>query len=105
MSSVHPAPDGRSPHAATDHGVSKREEWTGLDVLLSVEEVTTYLGVPTGTLANWRYQGRGPAFVRVGRLIRYRAEDVATWIESSVRYSDDNRVNGGRGHPLRVTSR
>lgn len=51
-----------------------------LSVLMDPTEVSQYLGVPTGTLANWRYQRRGPAFVRVGRHVRYRAEDVAEWI-------------------------
>jgi len=52
----------------------------GLSVLMDPSEVGEYLGVPTGTLANWRYQGRGPAFVRVGRHVRYRAEDVGEWL-------------------------
>ena len=50
--------------------------------LLTPEQVGAYLGVPLGTLANWRYQGRGPAFVRFGRHVRYRADDVNTWIDS-----------------------
>lgn len=53
---------------------------SNLSVLMSPEDVSAYLGVPEGTLANWRYQGRGPAFLRVGRHVRYRAEDVAEWI-------------------------
>lgn len=52
--------------------------------LLTPDEVSDYLGVPLGTLANWRYQGRGPAFVRLGRHVRYRATDVAEWISSLV---------------------
>ena len=52
----------------------------GLSVLMDPSEVSEYLGVPTGTLANWRYQGRGPVFVRVGRHVRYRAEDVGEWL-------------------------
>jgi len=51
-----------------------------LDALLTPTEVSDYLGVPVGTLANWRYQGRGPAFLRVGRHVRYRTEDLAAWV-------------------------
>lgn len=54
------------------------------DRLLWPEEVAEVLGVPVGTLANWRYQGRGPAFVKVGRHVRYRRSDVAGWIEQHV---------------------
>ena len=65
-----------------------------LSVLMDAAEVSEYLGVPTGTLANWRYQHRGPAFVRVGRHVRYRVEDVGTWLA--------NRAAGGEfEHPSR----
>lgn len=50
--------------------------------LLTPDQVSEYLDVPLGTLANWRYQGRGPAFVRLGRHVRYRATDIAEWISS-----------------------
>jgi len=54
------------------------------DRLLWPEQVAEMLGLPTGTLANWRYQGRGPAFVKIGRHVRYRRSDVAEWIEERV---------------------
>jgi excisionase family DNA binding protein len=54
------------------------------DRLLWPEQVAEMLGLPTGTLANWRYQGRGPAFVKIGRHVRYRRSDVADWIEERV---------------------
>ncbi len=54
------------------------------DRLLWPEQVAEVLGVPVGTLANWRYQGRGPAFVKVGRHVRYRRNDVARWIDAQV---------------------
>lgn len=49
--------------------------------LLTPVEVGEYLGVPIGTLANWRYLGRGPAFIRFGRHVRYRATDIAAWVD------------------------
>lgn len=54
------------------------------DRLLWPEQVAEVLGVPTGTLANWRYQRRGPAFVKVGRHVRYRRHDVDAWIDRHV---------------------
>ncbi len=59
----------------------RRDHSIVLPQLLTPGDVAAYLGVPTGTLANWRYQGVGPPFVHVGRLVRYRAEDVDTWIQ------------------------
>jgi excisionase family DNA binding protein len=49
--------------------------------LFSPEEVAGYLGVPVKTLFQWRYKGVGPRGLRVGRHLRYRAEDVAAWLE------------------------
>jgi excisionase family DNA binding protein len=50
--------------------------------LLTPQQVSEYLGVPPGTLANWRYLGRGPAFVHLGRHVRYREVDVDEWVEA-----------------------
>ena len=52
--------------------------------LLWVEEVATILGVPVKTLYQWRYKGVGPAGVRIGRHLRYRAADVEAWIDQRV---------------------
>ncbi len=52
--------------------------------LMTPADLSEYLGVPLGTLANWRYQRRGPAFVRLGRHVRYRADDVVEWIRGQV---------------------
>ena len=59
----------------------------GLEImatLLTPDEVSRYLGIPQGTLANWRYQGRGPAYVRLGRHVRYRARDVDEWVNGQL---------------------
>lgn len=37
----------------------------GDDLLLSTEEAAEFLGVKTGTLATYRSQGEGPAYVKV----------------------------------------
>ncbi|HEX2403295.1 MAG TPA: helix-turn-helix domain-containing protein [Acidimicrobiia bacterium] len=50
------------------------------DRLLTIEELGAYLAVPTATLYNWRYLGKGPPGFRVGRHVRYRWRDIETWI-------------------------
>jgi excisionase family DNA binding protein len=50
------------------------------DTLLTPDELAEVLGVPAETLKQWRYFGRGPAFVRVGRHVRYRRVDVNDWV-------------------------
>ena len=51
--------------------------------LLTPDEAAEVLRVPRSTLTYWRYTGRGPAFVRCGRLIRYRADQLTDFIERS----------------------
>jgi len=38
------------------------------------------LGVSRSTLQSWRYSSRGPRFIKVGRLIRYRNADVESYL-------------------------
>jgi predicted site-specific integrase-resolvase len=48
--------------------------------LLTPADASLRLGVAAGTLKTWRYRGTGPAYVRVGRHVRYRSEDLAEWV-------------------------
>jgi len=43
---------------------------------LKTEEVARELEVSPATLRQWRHRGCGPAFLRLGRAIRYDARDV-----------------------------
>lgn len=48
--------------------------------LLNTEQVSTYLGVPAGTLRNWRSRNIGPACFRIGVRIVYRRRAVDAWL-------------------------
>ncbi len=39
-------------------------------------EVATRLGVSRFTVRSWRLKGLGPRFLKMGRAVRYRPEDV-----------------------------
>lgn len=51
------------------------------------DEVTlaVRLGVSRSTLQSWRYAGRGPRFIKLGRLIRYRNADVDAYLQAHTR--------------------
>lgn len=53
------------------------------------ETLADHLGIPLGTVYKWRTTGNGPRGFRVGRHVRYRAEDVAAWIDAQVAAEDD----------------
>ncbi|MBM3270677.1 MAG: helix-turn-helix domain-containing protein [Candidatus Sericytochromatia bacterium] len=49
--------------------------------LLTPEEVSAILGVAVQTLARWRCNGSSDLkYVKVGKLVRYRPEDVKDYI-------------------------
>ncbi|MFI6030455.1 helix-turn-helix transcriptional regulator [Amycolatopsis magusensis] len=48
--------------------------------LWSIEDVSDYLGIPKNTLYQWRTKGYGPQGRRLGKYVRYRPEDVETWV-------------------------
>jgi excisionase family DNA binding protein len=60
---------------------------------LTETEAAVRLGLKVATLRAWRHQGRGPAYVRLGRAIRYLAADVDEFLSSN-RHSP--RPNGDR---------
>lgn len=53
-----------------------------MDKLLTPDETAELLNTPIANLSAWRYNGTGPAFIRVGRQIRYRPDDLEAWLES-----------------------
>ena len=55
-----------------------------IDKLYTVAELAEYLAMNPQSLNNWRTQGYGPAFVKVGRNVRYREGDITDWLESQV---------------------
>lgn len=44
--------------------------------------ISKLLGCEVKTLQAWRSRGGGPPFIRVGRLVRYRPQDVLAWTNS-----------------------
>ena len=55
---------------------------SGLEPLLSIEELSEYLNVPIRTLYDWRLAGKGPCAVHVGRQFRYFVSDVHDWLRN-----------------------
>jgi hypothetical protein len=48
--------------------------------LWTVQDVSTFLGVPVSTLHQWRYLDTGPAAFRVGKHLRYDPDVVRRWL-------------------------
>ncbi|AQA05032.1 hypothetical protein BVC93_24450 [Mycobacterium sp. MS1601] len=54
-----------------------------LDELLTPQEVADYRGTTTAVLAQERFKGTGPKFIRDGRRIRYRASDIRAYMDAN----------------------
>ena len=52
--------------------------------LLKTPEAAQVLGKHPQELSDWRHQGRGPAYVKMGRSVRYRPSDIAEFIDSNI---------------------
>lgn len=50
--------------------------------LLNQRDLAEYLGKSTAWCERARWAGEGPRFIKLGRHVRYRADDVLAWIES-----------------------
>ena len=48
--------------------------------LMRSDAVAEYLGVQIPALEKWRQLGTGPAYVKVGRLVRYRKSALDAWL-------------------------
>jgi predicted DNA-binding transcriptional regulator AlpA len=56
--------------------------------LLTEADAAAYLSLTRRALQAWRYQGRGPRYVKISaRAVRYRPEDLESWIETRLRSS------------------
>ena len=59
----------------------------GVDAMLTPEEVSAVLGVDVRTLANWRWKGKGPGYIKVGKLVRYPASAIIEYMGNCRRKS------------------
>ena len=48
--------------------------------LLTEADVAQKLHVSLASVRRWRLERRGPQFIKVGSLVRYRPEDLDLWL-------------------------
>jgi predicted DNA-binding transcriptional regulator AlpA len=53
--------------------------------LLPEHSISQRLGVSVACLRRWRMERRGPAFIHLGRLVRYRVADLESWLDHQPR--------------------
>lgn len=69
---------GRKPeNASADSGKITCER------LWNLQDVSEFLGVPIGTLYQWRVRGEGPPAFKIGRHVRFDPDRVRAWLDES----------------------
>ena len=55
--------------------------------LFTTTEAANFLRLKPNTLEIWRFQGKGPRFLKLGRACRYRLADLEQFMDSCLRTS------------------
>lgn len=52
------------------------------DLSQAVDErkAAKFIGVAVQTLRNWRHMRRGPAYLKIGKAVRYRIQDLDAFL-------------------------
>ena len=66
------------------------------DRLYDQAALAEMFGKPVSWFERARWAGVGPRFIKIGRSVRYRGQDIIDWLEAQVRQSTSD--NGGGGH-------
>ena len=64
------------PQTSCDGGLKQSFASSSQNRILTDVEVAERLGVSRFTVRSWRLKGVGPRFLKMGRAVRYRSEDV-----------------------------
>lgn len=69
--------------ARNEHGGTRTDMTTPTPIMLRPIDAATVLGVSSNTLAAWRHQGTGPAYIRISaRMVAYRPADLHAWADA-----------------------
>lgn len=85
MTVKHPKPDSAektlSMTIAAEQGCTKSAYSSAV---LTTSEAAAYLSIQPTTLEQWRWNGKSPRFVKIGRSVRYRITDLDAFLAERV---------------------
>lgn len=76
-----------SSHAADAGHQSNSLSTVSMPALWDQRQLAHYIGKSTAWCERARWAGEGPRYIKLGRHVRYRADDVFAWIEENARES------------------
>lgn len=72
---------------------------TQVSNLMTEEQVAIRLNVSLGSLRRWRLLSKGPVFIKIGPLVRYRPEDLDSWLATLPKGGNTSGARVRRTHP------
>jgi predicted DNA-binding transcriptional regulator AlpA len=73
--------------AQTNH--MPQESTVTMPRLWDQRQLAAYIGKSEAWCERARWEGEGPRFFKLGRHVRYKAEDVLSWIDENVKSSKE----------------
>ena len=53
-------------------------------LLLTEKQVSALLGISLSSLQKWRHFRKGPSYLKIGHLVRYRLNDLEAFFEKAL---------------------
>ena len=64
-----------------------------MTILYTTKQAAEFLNFKVQTIEQWRAQGKGPKYAKLGKEVRYKLGDLETYLEeNSIDPSDNNRA-------------
>jgi len=54
-------------------------------VLYNTKQTAELFGISNRTLESWRISGQGPAFIKMGKLVKYKQSDLDEYLSNQTR--------------------
>ncbi len=64
----------------TEQNVSPRPTLSAAVVVMTTRQAASYVGLSVSTLNKWRCYGFGPKYLKLGRAVRYRQEELDRYL-------------------------
>ena len=58
-----------------------------METYLTPEQLAKMIGLSVKTLNKWRWEGKGPHFLKLGRRVVYRLSDIDIYLQAQMRRS------------------
>ena len=57
----------------------------------------TYVGLKPPTMRKWRRERKGPPYIKIGRLVRYRQRDLDAFLEKHLQKPETKKEPNAQG--------